>query len=330
VWPIRISVISPSAVTDLRYSWITWSRREHRPSNAPGLSGFTHHAGRLSEHYSTTNSSSGPVWRRSTGQTLGTAASRSSSAHLAIVAYTGVVKATIGKTRRVCTFRKHTSAQNTRLLASVSSPIHIVDKDVTGDPQEEYDRLNGVLTNSLDRPHYSERTVTITSADPPYITASVKSILRRKNQLMRSRRIEAAAVIVVKIGDAIRQFNSAELCRVDVIADAKTIRNNLLVKLIILLSYFRSLDSLVQHKLFQSYCTVWLWVMAIEKSWIRYMCCLAKKHPENKETHSADTFLFSTFNKRLFSTSCVHGQWVLCAHAYLMIPISLGLLLTTQ
>jgi len=38
---------------------------------------------------------------------------------------------------------------------------------------------------------------------------------------MRSGRIEAAAAIAVKIGNAIRQFNSTELCRVDVIADAK-------------------------------------------------------------------------------------------------------------
>jgi len=64
--------------------------------------------------------------------------------------------------------------------------------------------------------------VTITSADPPYITAAEKSMLRRKNQLMRSGRIEAAAAIAVKIGDVIRQFNSAELCRVDVIVDVKT------------------------------------------------------------------------------------------------------------
>jgi len=39
---------------------------------------------------------------------------------------------------------------------------------------------------------------------------------------MRSGRTESAAAIAVKIGDAIRQFNSTELCRVDVIADAKT------------------------------------------------------------------------------------------------------------
>ena len=143
------------------------------------------------------------------------------SDHLAIVAYTGDVKSTIGKTRRVCKYRKHTSAQHAHFLASVSDPIHVVNTDVTGDPQAEYDRLYGAMANLLDL-YYPERTVTITSADPPYITTAVKSMLRRKNQLMRSGRIEAAAAIAVKIGNAIKQYNSAELCRVDVVADAKS------------------------------------------------------------------------------------------------------------
>ena len=41
---------------------------------------------------------------------------------------------------------------------------------------------------------------------------------------MLSGQIEAAAEIAVKIGDAIKQFISAELCRVDVLADAKIMR----------------------------------------------------------------------------------------------------------
>ena len=103
----------------------------------------------------------------------------------------------------------------------MSPPIYTVDTSVTDDPQEEYDRLYGVLLKLLDH-YYPERTVTITSADPPYITTAVKSMLRRKNLLMCSRRLEAAAAIAVKIGDAIKQYNSAELCRIDVLADART------------------------------------------------------------------------------------------------------------
>jgi hypothetical protein len=136
------------------------------------------------------------------------------SDHLAIVAYTGVVMTTGGKTRRVCTYRKHTSAQHAHFLASVSAPIHTVNTDVIGDPQDEYDCPYGVLMKLFDL-YYSERTVTITSADPPYITTAMKSMLRRKNLLMRSGRLEEASAIAVKIGDVIKQYNSAERCRVD-------------------------------------------------------------------------------------------------------------------
>lgn len=74
----------------------------------------------------------------------------------------------------------------------------------------------------LDR-HYLELTVTITSADPLYVTTAVKCMLRRKNRLVQSGRLlAAAAAISVKIGDAIKQFSNAELCRADVLADART------------------------------------------------------------------------------------------------------------
>ena len=106
--------------------------------------------------------------------------------------------------------------QHAHFLASVSSPIYIVNTDVTGDRQEEYDRQYGVLANLLDL-YYPLRTVTFTSADPPYITTAEKSMLMRKNQLLRS-----VAAIPVKNGDAIKQFTSAELCRLDVLANAKT------------------------------------------------------------------------------------------------------------
>jgi hypothetical protein len=62
--------------------------------------------------------------------------------------------------------------------------------------------------------YYPERTVTITSADPPYCTPAIKFMCRRKNQLMRSGRVEKAKVLALKIGEVITKFNSAELSRV--------------------------------------------------------------------------------------------------------------------
>ena len=138
------------------------------------------------------------------------------SDRMAIIAYTGVVMTTVGKSRRVCTYRKHTSVQHAHFLASVAAPIYTANTGDNVDPQGEYDRLYGVLGSLLNH-YYPERRVTITSADPPYITTAVKSMLRRNNSLMRSGQLEEAATIAAKIGAAIKQYNSAELSRVDVL-----------------------------------------------------------------------------------------------------------------
>ena len=45
--------------------------------------------------------------------------------------------------------------------------------------------------------------------------------MRRKNALMRAGRVERAAALAVKIGDAIKRHNSAELSRVDVLSDPR-------------------------------------------------------------------------------------------------------------
>ena len=82
------------------------------------------------------------------------------------------------------------SANNFSILnCFVSDPVHIVNLD--GDPQEEYDKLYRVMTELLDT-YFPERTVTITSADPPYCTPAIKYMLRRKNRLMRSGHVEKA------------------------------------------------------------------------------------------------------------------------------------------
>lgn len=93
--------------------------------------------------------------------------------------------------------------------------ISNVNADVSGDSQEEYDRLYGVLMQ-LVADYYSECTVALTSTDPLYIKTAVKSMLRRKNQLLRRgglrRRQRLLRSTVMR----------AELCRVDVVDDART------------------------------------------------------------------------------------------------------------
>ena len=122
------------------------------------------------------------------------------------------------KSRRVCTYRKHTAAQHARFLASAPD-VAALSVNPDGNPQEEFDRIHNVMLQILDD-YYPVRRITITSADPPYITPNVKSMLRRKNRLMRSGHVEKAAALATKIGRAIRNYNTAELSRVDVLSDA--------------------------------------------------------------------------------------------------------------
>ena len=139
------------------------------------------------------------------------------SDHMAIVAYSGLLKKTVNKTRTKRVFRKHTSEQHACFLGSVTTPVYTVNQD--GGGQEEFDYFYSVLLSLLDK-YYPERSVTVTSADPPYVTAAVKSMLRQKNKLMRSGHTEKAAALAIKIGTAIKRYNSAELSRPDALSNA--------------------------------------------------------------------------------------------------------------
>ena len=145
------------------------------------------------------------------------------SDHMAIVAFSGNSgSAVVKKSRRVCKFRKHTSAQHAHFLASVSAPVHIVNLDRQDDPQGEFDHLYTQLRQLLDA-YYPEQSVTITTSDPPFVTPVVKRMLRKKNALMRSGKVEKAAALSKKIGDAIKKHNTAEFSNVDVLSDSKNI-----------------------------------------------------------------------------------------------------------
>ena len=51
------------------------------------------------------------------------------SDQLAIVAYAGATITKVNKTRRVCTFRKHTSAEHAKFLAGVSDSSQLASPD---------------------------------------------------------------------------------------------------------------------------------------------------------------------------------------------------------
>jgi len=69
--------------------------------------------------------------------------------------------------------------------------------------QSQFDLFYTIAHNLLDS-FYPERFVTITSRDPPYITGYIKSMLHRKNRLMRKGRVEEASALAKRIGKEIR------------------------------------------------------------------------------------------------------------------------------
>src|SRR5207244_9802783 len=60
---------------------------------------------------------------------------------------------------------------------------------------------------------FPKRSITLTDRDPPYVTPAVKTMLRRKNSLMRQGKIEEANAIAGRIGNAITKFNASTLVR---------------------------------------------------------------------------------------------------------------------
>jgi len=102
-------------------------------------------------------------------------------------------------------FRKRTPAQNALFLQHLAT----MDADIsepTNDCQSECDQFYATTLGLLNE-YYPERTITITSRYPEYITPDI----RRKNIHMRSRPIEVADALAERIGSDITKQNSTRL-----------------------------------------------------------------------------------------------------------------------
>ena len=62
--------------------------------------------------------------------------------------------------------------------------------------QAEFDHFYSTAIGLLDQ-FYPERTVTMTTRDPDFITPDIKYKLRHKNRLMRAGRVEEAGALAV-------------------------------------------------------------------------------------------------------------------------------------
>jgi len=87
---------------------------------------------------------------------------------------------------------------------------------VVGSTQNAFDNF---YSNSMQllNTHYPLQTVTLTSRDPPFITPAVKTMLRRKNTLMRRGRTVEYSALALRISTGIAKHNSGRL------VDANTI-----------------------------------------------------------------------------------------------------------
>jgi len=106
-------------------------------------------------------------------------------------------------------FRKTTPAQNALFLQHLATMDADISKP-TNDCQSESDQFYATALGLLNK-YYPERTITITSRDPEYITPDIKAKLRRKNRLMRSGHIEEADALAERIGTDITEQNSRRL-----------------------------------------------------------------------------------------------------------------------
>ena len=140
------------------------------------------------------------------------------SDHKAIVASSGSMKLAYSKTAQKQSFPPKTPALHAQFLESAPNyySIHFNETDT---PQTQYDSFYEQLLYIFNS-FYPEKTITITSNDPPYVTPQIKKWLRDKNNLMISGRVEEAEALAARIGKEIIRFNSAMFRKADAKIDA--------------------------------------------------------------------------------------------------------------
>jgi len=109
------------------------------------------------------------------------------------------------------TYRPTSPDQHAQFLHYIST-IDINISQTTDSTQLEFDNFYIVALELLNT-FYPERTTTVTSRDPAFITPRIKSLLRRKNKLMRAGWVEQASALAKRIGKCITNRNKRRFCR---------------------------------------------------------------------------------------------------------------------
>jgi len=117
------------------------------------------------------------------------------------------------KIRQQRIYRPITPKQHAQLLNHLSS----IDIDIAkpqNDVQAESCQFYTLALGLLNR-YYPEKTITVSSRDPAWMTAGLKPKLRRKNRLMRKSRVEEASALAKRIGKTIEDRNRTLLRTTD-------------------------------------------------------------------------------------------------------------------
>ena len=126
------------------------------------------------------------------------------------------------KTRQQVKLRKHSPTQFASLFNDLQSFTwhHITDCSIS--IHVAFERFYESAVFFLDK-HFPERTVTLTSRDPAFVTPLIKLQLREKQKLMRKGKIEAANALALQIQKEITKFNSHSLNCQNAVPDTKTL-----------------------------------------------------------------------------------------------------------
>ena len=118
------------------------------------------------------------------------------SDHLVVVAYSEGAPHVQTKTCVQRTFRRKSPTQHALFLRHVSA-VDIGDDLPSASTQSEFDNFYNTALGLLGE-FYPERTISITSRDPDWVTPEIKAMLRRKNRLMRAGRVEEAGALAYR------------------------------------------------------------------------------------------------------------------------------------
>ena len=134
------------------------------------------------------------------------------SDHKAIIAFSDTNPCRRPKTVTRKTHRPVTPGQHAQFLHYAASNCTFTRSDDVSctSTQSEFDEFYNGALDLLNR-FYPERTVTVSSRDPEYITPGIKARLRRKNRLMRAGRVEEAGALATRIGKDIACRNRTRL-----------------------------------------------------------------------------------------------------------------------